>query len=401
MMEVDRMLSKKVKSMEESATIKMAQKSRDLASKGVHVVNLTLGEPDFDTPDFIKHAAAEALNKGETKYTPVPGTAALRKAISEKFKNENHLDYSPAQIVVSNGAKQSIANVCLATLDEGDEVIILAPYWVSYSEIVKFCGAKPVVLKSDITTNFKVSASDIDNAITSRTKLIIFSSPCNPTGSVYSRSELEKMAEVVLKHGHILVLSDEIYEYINFSGEHFSIGSVPGMMDYTVTINGFSKGFAMTGWRLGFMGAPLWLAEACNKVQGQVTSGASSFGQSAAVVALNAKRDASMSMRDAFLKRRNLIVGLLKDIKGFKVNIPEGAFYVFPDISDYFGTSSGSLTIQNADDMAEILLTEAHVGTVSGSAFGADNCIRISYAAAEEDIVEAVKRIKTCLASFE
>jgi aspartate aminotransferase len=400
MMEVNRMLSKKVKSMEESATIKMAQKSRDLASKGVHVVNLTLGEPDFDTPDFIKHAATVALNKGETKYTPVPGTAALRKAISEKFKNENHLDYSPAQIVVSNGAKQSIANVCLATLDEGDEVIILAPYWVSYSEIVKFCGGTPVVLKSDISTNFKVSASDIDNAVNDRTKLIIFSSPCNPTGSVYSRSELEQIAKVVLKHGHILVISDEIYEYINFSGEHFSIGSVPGMMDYTVTINGFSKGFAMTGWRLGYMGAPLWLVEACNKVQGQVTSGASSFGQSAAVEALMAKRDASMSMCDAFLKRRDLIVGLLKEIKGFKVNLPEGAFYVFPDISDYFGTSNGSLTIRNADDMAEILLTEAHVGTVSGSAFGADNCIRISYAASEDDIKEAVTRIKNCLSFF-
>lgn len=386
--------------MEESATIRMAQKSRDLASKGIHVVNLTLGEPDFDTPDFIKNAATTALNKGETKYTPVPGTVELRKAISEKFIKENNLNYTPSQIVVSNGAKQSIANVCLATLDEGDEVIILAPYWVSYSEIVKFCGGKPVILKSDIDTNFKVSASEIENAITDRTKLIIFSSPCNPTGTVYARHELENIAEVVKKYDHILVVSDEIYEYINFSGEHFSIGSIPGMLERTVTINGFSKGFAMTGWRLGYMGAPVWLVDACNKVQGQVTSGASSFGQSAAVEALRAKRDASLSMRNAFLKRRDIIVGLLETIKGFKVNLPEGAFYVFPDISHYFGTANGHLTIQNADDMAEVLLTEAHVGTVSGSAFGADNCIRISYAASEGDIREAVERIKICLSQF-
>ncbi len=399
-LDVNRMLSHKVKSMEESATIRMAQKSRDLASKGVHVVNLTLGEPDFDTPDFIKKAATAALDKGDTKYTPVPGTMALRQAISHKFKTENNLDYTPAQIVVSNGAKQSIANVCLSMLDEGDEVVILAPYWVSYAEIVKFAGGTPIILKSDIDTDFKVPFSDIKEAINEKTKLLIFSSPCNPTGSVYAQSELEAIAELVMKHGQMIVLSDEIYEYINFSEKHFSIGSVPGMIDYTATVNGFSKGFAMTGWRLGYMGAPSWLVNACNKVQGQVTSGASSFGQAAAVEALNANRDACNEMRDAFLTRRGLIVGLLKEIPGFKVNNPEGAFYIFPDISAYFGTSNGDITINNADEMAEVLLTEAHVGTVSGSAFGADNCIRMSYAASEDNIKEAVFRIKSCLAEF-
>lgn len=399
-LDIDKMLSHKVKSMEESATIKMSQKSRDLASKGIHVVNLTLGEPDFDTPDFIKEAAMKALKNGDTKYTPVPGTLALRQAISDKFKQENKLEYSPNQIVVSNGAKQSIANVCLAMLDEGDEVIILAPYWVSYSEIVKFAGGTPVILQSDISTDFKVSASQIEEALTDRTKLLIFSSPCNPTGSVYSRNELEVIAQLVMNHGQMVVLSDEIYEYINFSNEHFSIGSIPGMIDYTATVNGFSKGFAMTGWRLGYMGGPQWLVSACNKVQGQVTSGASSFGQTAAVEALRANKESSYVMRDAFKRRRELIVGLLKQIPGFKVNFPEGAFYVFPDISDYFGKTNGQTTIYNADDMAEVLLTEAHVGTVSGSAFGADNCIRISYAASDADIQEAVERISHCLKEF-
>ncbi len=394
------MLSNKVRSMEESATIRMAQKSRDLASKGVHVVNLTLGEPDFDTPDFIKKAAMVALERGDTKYTPVPGTMALRQAISKKFKDENNLDYSPQQIVVSNGAKQSIANICMAMLDEGDEVIILAPYWVSYSEIVKFSGGTPIILKSDISTDFKVPVEDIKNAINEKTKLLVFSSPCNPTGSVYSQSELEAIAQLVMAHGQMVVLADEIYEYINFSEKHFSIGSVPGMIEYTATVNGFSKGFAMTGWRLGYMGAPEWLVSACNKVQGQITSGASSFGQAAAVEALKANRDACIEMKTAFMQRRALIVGLLREIPGFKVNFPEGAFYTFPDISDYFGRSFNGVAIHNADDMSELLLTEAHVGTVSGSAFGADNCIRMSYAASEDDIKEAVRRIKKCLENF-
>lgn len=396
----NQILSFKVRSMEESATIRMAQKTRDLSSKGIHVVNLTLGEPDFDTPEFIKEAAYEAMKSGDTKYTPVPGTLDLRKAICEKFKAENNLEYQPNQIVVSNGAKQSIANVCLSLLDEGDEAIVLAPYWVSYYEIIKFAGGSPIVLYADIDQDFKVSAVQIEQAITPKTKMIIYSSPCNPSGSVYTHEELEAIAAILRKHPQIIVVADEIYEYINFTQGHCSIASLPGMLDRTATINGFSKGFAMTGWRLGYMGGPVWLAEACNKIQGQVTSGAASFSQAAAAVALRSSRKEAMMMKEAFLKRRDLIHALLGDIPGFKVNVPQGAFYMFPDISAYFGTSNGSITINDADDMAEILLTEGHVGTVSGVAFGSNKCIRLSYAASEDNIREACKRIKSCLANF-
>ncbi|MFZ1457496.1 MAG: pyridoxal phosphate-dependent aminotransferase [Saprospiraceae bacterium] len=395
-----KMLSDKVQAMEESATIRMAQKARDLAAKGVSVISLSLGEPDFDTPEFIKEAAYQALKKGNTKYTPVPGTMDLRKAICDKFETENNLHFEPSQIVVSNGAKQSIANICLATLDEGDEAIILAPYWVSYVEIVKFAGGVPVVVSAGIEDDFKVNAAQIREAITEKTKLLIFSSPCNPTGSVYTYDELEEMADVIGENGNILIIADEIYEYINFTGKHASIGAFEKTKNLTATVNGFSKGFSMTGWRLGYMGGPKWLADACNKVQGQVTSGAASFSQAAATVALKTEKTEALAMKEAFLRRRDLIIAKLKEVPGLKVNQPQGAFYVFPDISHYFGTTNGQVTIKDADDFSEAMLTEAHVGTVSGAAFGNDQCIRLSYAASDADLIEAVSRIKNALASF-
>lgn len=399
-LEPSRMLAQKVQAMEESATIRMAQKSRDLAAKGVHVISLSLGEPDFDTPEFIKEAAYAALKKGYTKYTPVPGTLALRTAICEKFKNENNLHFEPGQIVVSNGAKQSIANICMATLNPGDEAIILAPYWVSYFEIVKFAGGVPVVVSAGIEDDFKPTAQQIKEAITHKTKLLIFSSPCNPTGSVFTKDELADIARVIAENGNILVVSDEIYEYINFTGHHASIGAFDHMRELTATVNGFSKGFSMTGWRLGYMAGPKWLADACNKVQGQITSGAASFSQEAAVTALKADRSEAMAMKEAFLRRRDLLISLMSEIPGLKLNKPQGAFYIFPDVSKYFGTSNGTVAINNADDFAEAMLTEAHVGLVSGSAFGADSCVRLSYAASDDDLREAVRRLANCLKGF-
>lgn len=399
-LEPSRMLAQKVQAMEESATIRMAQKSRDLAAKGVHVISLSLGEPDFDTPEFIKEAAYAALKKGYTKYTPVPGTLALRTAICEKFKNENNLHFEPGQIVVSNGAKQSIANICMATLNPGDEAIILAPYWVSYFEIVKFAGGVPVVVSAGIEDDFKPTAQQIKEAITHKTKLLIFSSPCNPTGSVFTKDELADIARVIAENGNILVVSDEIYEYINFTGHHASIGAFDHMRELTATVNGFSKGFSMTGWRLGYMAGPKWLADACNKVQGQITSGAASFSQEAAVTALKADRSEAMAMKEAFLRRRDLLISLMSEIPGLKLNKPQGAFYIFPDVSKYFGTSNGTVAINNADDFAEAMLTEAHVGLVSGSAFGADSCVRLSYAASDDDLREAVRRLANCLEGF-
>lgn len=399
-LEPSRMLAQKVQAMEESATIRMAQKSRDLAAKGVHVISLSLGEPDFDTPEFIKEAAYAALKKGYTKYTPVPGTLALRTAICEKFKNENNLHFEPGQVVVSNGAKQSIANICMATLNPGDEAIILAPYWVSYFEIVKFAGGVPVVVSAGIEDDFKPTAQQIKEAITHKTKLLIFSSPCNPTGSVFTKDELADIARVIAENGNILVVSDEIYEYINFTGHHASIGAFDHMRELTATVNGFSKGFSMTGWRLGYMAGPKWLADACNKVQGQITSGAASFSQEAAVTALKADRSEAMAMKEAFLRRRDLLISLMSKIPGLKLNKPQGAFYIFPDVSKYFGTSNGTVAINNADDFAEAMLTEAHVGLVSGSAFGADSCVRLSYAASDDDLREAVRRLANCLEGF-
>ncbi len=395
-----KMLSAKVQAMEESSTIRMAQKARDLASKGVNVISLSLGEPDFDTPEFIKDAAYQALKKGNTKYTPVPGALDLRKAICDKFRTENGLEFDPTQIVVSNGAKQSIANICMAVLNEGDEAIVLAPYWVSYVEIIKFAGGNPIVLSAGIEEDFKVQADKIKEAITDKTKMLIFSSPCNPTGSVYTKEELKAIADVIGENGNILIVSDEIYEYITFAGKHESIGAFENVKENTATVNGFSKGFSMTGWRLGYMGGPKWLADACNKVQGQITSGAASFSQEAAAVALRSDRSETIAMKEAFYSRRDLVINGLKEIPGFKVNQPQGAFYVFPDVSHYFGYTNGNVEIHNADDFSEAMLTEAHVGTVSGAAFGNDQCIRISYAASESDLLEAVRRIKVCLEGF-
>jgi len=390
-------LSQRIQRMEESATIKMAQMARDLKAKGHDIISLSLGEPDFDTPQHIKEAAKKALDEGYTKYTPVPGLTELRKAIQAKFKRDNQLEFDLNQIVVSNGAKQSIANIFLSLLDEGDEVIILAPYWVSYSEIVKLAEGVPVILGSSIEDDYKVKAEAVAKAITSRTKAVLFSSPCNPTGSVYTHDELKAIADVVAEKENIYIVSDEIYEYINFTGQHASIGAFDNVKDRTVTVNGFSKGFAMTGWRLGYIGAPKWIAAACSKVQGQFTSGAASFGQKAAAHALNTDLSPTLEMQKAFLKRRDMMIELLKDIPGMKVNKPMGAFYIFPDISEFFGKSDGQTTITSADDFCEYLLYNAHVAVVTGAAFGADNCFRLSYAASEAELQEAGKRMKEAL----
>lgn len=380
--------------MSESATLRMAQLGREVRAQGHDVISLSLGEPDFDTPEHIKKAAKAALDAGQTKYTPVPGTPALREAISAKFKRENGLDYAPSQIVVSTGAKQSIANLAWALLDEGDEVIILAPYWVSYSDIVSVTGGVPVLVGAGIEDDYKVSAAMIEAAITDKTKFILFSSPCNPTGSVYTHEELSAIAAMLGNYPDILVVADEIYEHINFTGKHVSFGTLPGMQDRTITVNGFSKGFAMTGWRLGYIGAPDFVAKAVSKIQGQSTSGANSIAQAAGTHALETSLAPSIEMRKAFEKRRELMIEGLSKINGFRVNRPEGAFYIFPDVSALFGTNDGGeYTINNSDDFAEYLLMKAHVATVTGAAFGAPNCIRISYAASEAQLTEAIRRI--------
>jgi aspartate aminotransferase len=379
--------------MKESATIMMAQKARELAEKGYNVINLSLGEPDFDTPAHIKEAAKKALDEGHTKYTPVPGILTLREAISKKFLRDNDLLYTPDQIVVSNGAKQSIANVMLSVINPGDEVIVLSPYWVSYIEIIRLAGGIPVVVSAGIERDFKISGDQLKAALTEKTKALIFSSPCNPTGSVYEREELEALAQVLREAPDVLVLSDEIYEYINFISEHVSIASLPGMKERTVTINGFSKGFSMTGWRLGYIGAPLEIAKACAKIQGQFTSGANSFSQVAAITALEADMQPTYEMKAAFLDRRKLMLDLIEEIPGLKCHIPHGAFYLFPDISELFGMSSGDYQINSAKDFAFYCLETAHVAFVDGTAFGAPNCIRISYAASNENLIEAMKRI--------
>ncbi|MDP4853985.1 MAG: pyridoxal phosphate-dependent aminotransferase, partial [Saprospiraceae bacterium] len=387
------LLSQRVARMAESETLKMSQMARELKAKGHEVINLSIGEPDFDTPDAIKQVAKDALDAGFTKYTPVPGIPELREAISKKFKEENNLEYKASQIVVSNGAKQTLANIFLSLLDLDDEVIVLAPYWVSYSEIIKLAEGKTVLLKAGIESDFKVSAEDIEKAITPKTKALLFSSPCNPTGSVYLESELKAIAQVISKHPGIIIVADEIYEYINFTGKHISIGSFPEVKDQTVTVNGFSKGYAMTGWRLGYMGGPQWLSDACNKVQGQITSGANSFSQKAATFALQTKLPETELMKTAFLKRRDLVLQLLQEIPGVKVNLPLGAFYIFPDISAYFGKKSDKMEINNATDFCDYILQEAYVAVVSGAAFGADDCFRISYAASEAELTEAVARM--------
>jgi aspartate aminotransferase len=393
-------LSSMVRNLSESETLKMAQMARNLKAQGHDVISLSIGEPDFDTPDHIKMAAIKALSEGFTKYTPVPGIPELQDAISKKFKRDNGLDFAPNQISVSNGAKQSISNVCLALLDKGDECIIFAPYWVSYIEIVKMTGATPVIVGGGVEQDFKVTAAQVEAAITDRTKMVLFSSPCNPSGSVFDKSELREIAEVIAKHDDICIVSDEIYEYINYVGSHTSIGAFDIVKDRTITVNGFAKGFAMTGWRLGYIGGPKWVVDACNKIQGQYTSGANSFSQKAAVVALNSPLDTTWKMRDEFKKRRDMVVSLLSEIPGFKVPNPQGAFYVFPDISDYFGTTAGDTLIRNADDFCDYVMTTAYVGLVSGGAFGEPKCFRLSYAASEAQLREAIKRIAAVCATL-
>lgn len=380
--------------MQESATIKMDQLARDLKAKGKNVISLSLGEPDFDTPDYIKEAAWDALKAGHTKYTPVPGRVELRAAISKKFRDENDLNYSVDQIVVSNGAKQSIANVCLSMLDPGDEVVLFSPYWVSYFPIVRLAGAVPVELFAGIENDYKVSPGQLEKAINNKTRLIIFSSPCNPTGSVFSKKELTELSEVILRHPNLMVLSDEIYEYINFTEEHFSIGSLDGMEERTITVNGFSKGFAMTGWRLGYMGAPLWLAKACAKMQGQFTSGANSFSQVAAVTALTADKQEVEEMRNIFAHRKEVILKALSAIPGLSVNQPQGAFYVFVEASSLLGKKFDGSAIHSIDEFCLLLLEDSGVALVPGSAFGASNYFRISYAASEGELIEACRRIE-------
>ncbi|GLR18444.1 pyridoxal phosphate-dependent aminotransferase [Portibacter lacus] len=395
---MENLLSKRVSEMSESATIKMAQMARELKTQGKDVISLSLGEPDFDTPDHIKEAAKVALDEGFTKYTPVPGLLELRNAIVEKFKRENGLTFTANQIVVSNGAKQCVYNLCMSLLNPGDEVIIFTPYWVSYADIVKLAGGVPVFVNSTIDDDFKVKPEAVRAAITDKTKAVLFSSPCNPTGSVYTAEELEAIANVIGERDDIIIFSDEIYELINFGGKHASIGSFDSVKDQTVTINGFSKGYSMTGWRLGYIGAPQWIASACAKIQGQVTSGANAFGQRAAIVALEGDQQPSVDMKNAFEKRKHMVRDLLSEIPGIKINDPQGAFYLFPDVSSYFGKSYGEYNIENSEDFAAYILQEALVGTVGGGAFGADDCIRISYAASEEELKEAMKRIKDALA---
>ncbi|MCB0620124.1 MAG: pyridoxal phosphate-dependent aminotransferase [Saprospiraceae bacterium] len=395
------LLSERVLQMEESATIKMAQLARDLKAEGHDVISLSLGEPDFDTPEHIKEAAKQALDEGYTKYTPVPGLPELREAIVRKFRRDNGLEFDVNQIVVSNGAKQTIANLCLALLNEGDEVVVFAPYWVSYVEIIRLAGGVPVIVGAGIDHDFKVSPEQVAAAITGRTKFVLFSSPCNPTGSVYSADELTAIAEVIAPHEQVHIVSDEIYEYINFTGRHASIGAHPAVKDRTITVNGFAKGFAMTGWRLGYMGGPTQIAAACAKIQGQFTSGASSFGQKAAAVALDSDLTPTYRMREAFLKRRNLVLELLSKVPGFKVNDPQGAFYVFPDVSEHFGKAFRGEIIKDADDFCIFLLHQAHVAAVSGAAFGAEQCIRISYAASEEQLRTAIERIADAVSELQ
>jgi aspartate aminotransferase len=390
-------LSDRIKSLSVSQTLAMAQKSRELKAKGLDIISLSLGEPDFNTPDYIKEAAKKAIDENYTKYPPVPGYNDLREAISEKFKTENGLDYSSDQIIVSAGGKHSLINVILSMINPGDEVIILAPYWVSYYDQIILAGGKPVAVEALLENDFKISPSQLESAITAKTRLIIFNSPSNPTGMVYSGEEMEKIARIVEKHEGLFIISDEIYEHIIFEGKHVSMASFSFIYDRVITVNGVSKAYAMTGWRIGYIGAPLWIAKACNKLQGQFTSGVCSIAQRAALAAIVGKDDSIRAMKDAFLRRRDLICGLLKEIKGLKVRIPQGAFYVMPDIAYYLGKTDGDIRINNSDDLALYLLDKAQVAVVGGDAFGAPSCIRISYANSDDLLVEAVKRIKKAL----
>ncbi len=390
-------LSNRINSLPISATLAMAAKARELKNQGIDIIGLSLGEPDFNTPEFIKEAAVQAVNDNWNSYSPVDGYADLKEAICTKFKRDNQLDYDPSQIVVSTGAKQSIANVCMVLLDPGDEVLLPAPYWVSYSAIATLAEAKSTIIPSSIETDFKITPEQLEAAITPKTKLIMFNSPNNPSGTIYTEDEYRALGKVLEKHPDIYILSDEIYEHINYGTPHFSIATIPELYDRTITVNGVAKAFAMTGWRIGYIGAPTWIAKACNKMQGQITSGANCIAQRATIAAVSAPVSAIQYMVDEFASRREMIIGLLNDIPGFRLNQPQGAFYVFPDVSHYFGKTIGGKQIENASDFALFLLEEAHVATVTGEAFGNENCIRISYAASEENIRTAVARISAAL----
>lgn len=393
-------LSARVRSLTESATLEMTRLSRELKEKGIDVITLSIGEPDFNTPEPIKEAAKAAIDNNLTHYPPVPGFPELRNVIAEKLRRDNGVAFMPSQIIVSNGAKQSISNAFFALLDEGDEVIIPAPYWVSYPEMVKMAGGKPVYIPSTVETDFKISPEQLENAITEKTKAFIFSSPCNPSGSVFSRVELQAFAEVLARHPRIFVISDEIYEYIRFDGKHESICQFEHISNRVIIINGLSKGFAMTGWRVGYMAAAQVIADACNTIQGQYTSGSCTISQAAAIKAIQTDPESCTELKTmvaAFRERRDLLYSLLSDIKGVIPNKPEGAFYMFPDISYYFGKSDGKVHIRNSYDLCLYLLDKAHVALVSGDAFGCDQCIRFSYATSSQQIVEAVKRVKLAL----
>ena len=394
---MNNVLSDRINNLTTSQTLAMAALARDLKAQGKDIISLSLGEPDFNTPDFIKDAAKKAIDENYSTYSPVDGYLELKQAICRKFKRDNNLDYSQANIVVSTGAKQSLYNIAQCLLNDGDEVILPAPYWVSYSEIVKLSGGIPVEVPTSIENDFKITPEQLEAAITPKTKMIWYSSPCNPSGSVYSREEFTAIAQVLQKHPNIYVIADEIYEHINFSGTFCSIASIPGMFDRTITVNGVAKAFAMTGWRIGYIGAPEFIAKACTKMQGQVTSGANSIAQRATITALDADPSVLKYMVDAFHSRRDLVVDLLKQIPGVKINVPEGAFYVFPDVSSFFGKQLRGTLIKNADDLSMYLLSEANVATVTGDAFGNANCIRFSYAASEELLIEALRRIKEVL----
>jgi aspartate aminotransferase len=387
-------LSDRINNLSTSHTLAMAALARELKAQGKDIISLSLGEPDFNTPDFIKEAAKKAIDENYSTYSPVDGYLELKEAICNKFKRDNNLIYTPSNIVVSTGAKQSLYNIAQVMINPGDEVILPAPYWVSYYEIIKIAGGIPVEVPTTVDSDFKITPAQLAQAITPKTKMIWYSSPCNPSGSVYNREELTALSEIILQHDNLYVVSDEIYEHINFSGTFCSIASIPGMFDRTITVNGVAKAFAMTGWRIGYIGAPEAIAKACTKMQGQVTSGANSIAQRATITAVNADPSVLNAMVAAFQRRRDLVVKLLQDIPGIKINIPEGAFYVFPDISSFFGKTLRGKVIHNADDFSMYLLAEANVATVTGDAFGNPNCIRFSYATSEELLTEALRRIK-------
>ena len=387
-------LSDRINNLAVSQTLAMAALARELKAQGKDIISLSLGEPDFNTPEFIKEAAKKAIDENYSTYTPVEGYLELKEAICKKFKRDNNLDYKPSQIVVSTGAKQSLYNIAQVMLNDGDEVILPAPYWVSYFEIIKLSGGVPVEVPTSVESDFKITPEQLEAAITPKTKMMWFSSPCNPSGSVYNREELTALAKVLEKYPHVYIVSDEIYEHINFSGTFCSIASIPGMLERTITVNGVAKAFAMTGWRIGYIGAPEFIAKACTKIQGQVTSGANSIAQRATITAVEADPSVLNEMVSAFKSRRDLVVGLVKEIPGFKLNVPEGAFYVFPDVSYYFGKTVKGTEIKNATDFSMFLLAEANVATVTGDAFGNPNCIRFSYATSEALLAEAMRRIK-------